>query len=169
MCAPAFKDFSWRLSDVPPQRVVILTFGRLLASILISAATWSASSLVGQRTKAWSSFSVVSREFKIPSPKAAVLPEPVYACAIMFLPSNIKGRLCSWIGVIESNLRVWRFSRSSGRRGRVLKALLVVIDHEIAVNLTWGYLCSGNEIFIAHCIEDEWWSLLYFLFRGIDL
>jgi hypothetical protein len=40
-----------------------------------------------------------SRPCSRPSPKAAVLPLPVGACAIRSRPSRIGGSACAWIGV----------------------------------------------------------------------
>src|SRR4051812_3632886 len=64
--------------------------------------TWMHSSRVGVRTRAWTSWTDGSTCSIIGSPKAAVLPDPVWAWPIMSRPSMSGGIACSWIGLGDS-------------------------------------------------------------------
>ena len=61
--------------------------------------TWMHSSRVGVSTSAWTSSSVGSTDSSSGSPKAAVLPVPVWAWPITSRPSSSGGIACSWIGL----------------------------------------------------------------------
>src|SRR3954469_17905244 len=60
--------------------------------------TWMHSSRVGVSTSAWMASSSGSTYSIIGSPKAAVLPEPVWAWPITSRPSRSGGTACSWMG-----------------------------------------------------------------------
>jgi hypothetical protein len=101
MCAPCSSEAICGRIGEPPVSTRILTLPTLRARRRSSFATWSASSRVGHSTSACvanhAGLSFCSR----PMPKAAVLPLPVFACAIRSRPSSTGGRLCAWIGVIS--------------------------------------------------------------------
>ena len=98
MSVPFFNCLIWNSIDCPPYTGVILIF-LPFARLFISSATWIASSLVGAKTMACTTFpgsnlSNIGRE------KAAVLPVPVCACPIIsFSPSNNAGIVKACIGV----------------------------------------------------------------------
>ena len=60
------------------------------------------SSRVGVRTNAWVSSFSGSMYSSIGSPKAAVLPLPVWAWPITSWPPSSSGIACAWIGVGSS-------------------------------------------------------------------
>ncbi len=75
-------------------------FSSARASRRSSPRTCSASSRVGQSTSACTAKLFASILASSGSPKAAVLPLPVLACASRSWPASASGRLAAWIGVM---------------------------------------------------------------------
>src|SRR3712207_8528199 len=68
------------------------------------------SSRVGVSTSACTSFTDGSTYSIIGRPKAAVLPEPVWAWPMTSRPSSIGGMACSWMGLGRPYPTSWRAS-----------------------------------------------------------
>ena len=112
------SDASCGPSAMPPVSTSSLRLGMPVASRRTCLPTWSASSRVGHSTSAWTWMSAGSRWWSRASPKAAVLPLPVGACAITSRPASSAGRLCAWIGVRvvwPKASRPWNRAGASGR------------------------------------------------------
>lgn len=73
---------------VPPVLTIIWMFGMYLAKSLRTAEVWSASSLVGTKTRACILSFVSSIRFSNGITKAAVFPVPFFARTITFFPSQ---------------------------------------------------------------------------------
>ena len=96
--APPFRYACWSRIGAPPNTATGST--PLRDPYTRSACvTWMHSSRVGVRTSAWTSSSEPSTDWIIGSPKAAVLPVPVWAWPITSRPSSSTGIACSWIGL----------------------------------------------------------------------
>ncbi len=124
MCAPCSNEPTCGPKGLPPHKSTSLIFGTLRASLRISLPTWSANSRVGQSTKAC----VPKKRGLIlsnkPMPNAAVLPLPVFACAIMSLPFSMCGKLCACTGVIFLYPNEVKFLTCAGEIGSDEKAEL---------------------------------------------
>ena len=130
-CGSCASDASCGPSGMPPVSVSSLRLAMPVASLRMCLLTWSASSRVGHSTSACRRICDASRRCSSPSPKAAVLPLPVGACAITSRPSSNAGRHCAWIGVIctwPSASRPWN---NAGSRGRSVNSVHVRHDRSL--------------------------------------
>ena len=102
ICTPDFKDLICLTISCPPYTGNTLMSLMYLASFLISSATCTASSLVGQSTIACGFLTSGLIFCNIGIEYAAVLPVPVCACPITSIPSNTAGMACVCIGDVSS-------------------------------------------------------------------
>ena len=94
ICPPSRSWACWERIGAPPKTATTSTPLRW-AYARSACVTWMHSSRVGVSTSPWTSGSEGSTCSIIGRPKAAVLPEPVWAWPIMSRPSMSTGMACS--------------------------------------------------------------------------
>src|SRR3954447_9431144 len=154
--APERSCDCWERIGAPPKTATI-SIGRCSAKVRSAWVTWMQSSRVGVITIAWTSLFSGSRYCSSGSPKAAVLPVPVWAWPITSWPPSSSGIACSWIGVGSSKPSSSSACWMSGERPRSLNAVIGCVLRRVRVEeKTSGRWveeelagrAAGNQVFV---------------------